>query len=228
MVTIYVGPERKAFRVHKEVACLYSPVLKAAFNSNFIEGQTQTYTLEGFDDSAFQLVVQWMYRQSITPPATEEETTSIRDMDRSARTTRDSEILRKIVRYPRDLVSTWLTADYLQIPRLQNYIVDQMEQLSWFQMIAVYSLDFLYEKVSRGAAIRELILEQCVRVISAKYYERNPEWFSKEFLLDYVIQGKRLLKKKQDELDPFRDRAEFKRRFHVPEEGNDSLRKETT
>jgi len=175
LVTIYVGPERKAFRVHKEVVCLYSPVLKAAFNSNFMEGQTQTYTLEDCDDTAFRFIVQWMYRQSITPPATEEEAILIRDKFRSARTPQDSEIWRKILRYPRDLISAWLTADYLQSPRLQNYIVDQMEQLSWFQMIAVYSLDFLYENVSRGAAIREMTFEQCVRVIRAKYYEKNPE-----------------------------------------------------
>ncbi len=159
-----------------------------------------------------------MYRQSITPPATEEEATSIRNMDRSALTTREFEILDKIKRYPRDLIAAWLTADYLQSPRLQNYIVDQIQQSTYTQMVAVYSLDFLYENASRGAAIRELVFEHCVRLVPAKYYETKPEWFPQEFLLDYVIRDKRLQKKEQDELDPFKDRAEFKRQFHVPEE----------
>ena len=128
LVTIYVGPERKAFRIHKEVACLYSPVLRAAFNSNFIEGQTQTYTLEGCD-KAFQLVVQWMYRQSITPPATKEEAALIYAKDPSIHGIKAYAILLKVTCRPTELISAWLTADYLQIPRLQNYIVDQMEML---------------------------------------------------------------------------------------------------
>jgi hypothetical protein len=222
LVTIYAGPERKAFRVHKEVACLYSPVLKAAFNSDFIEGQTQAYTLEGCD-KAFQLIVQWMYRQSITPPTANEELTLIRAKDPSIPTTQESEIIRKILRYPSDLIKAWLIADYLQIPRLQNYIVDRiwwMEQLRLdSQIMAFTELNFLYKTVRRGAAIRELLFEQCVRFVPDKCYETNPEWFPKEFLLDQVIWYKRLQKKKQAELDLFKDRAEFKRRFHVPEEG---------
>jgi hypothetical protein len=219
LVTIYAGPERKAFRVHKEVACLYSPVLKAAFNSNFIEGQTQAYTLEGCD-KAFQLIVQWMYRQPITPPATKEEYNLIRAKLRSVRSTQDFEILHKIVRHSCDLVSAWLIADYLQIPRLQNYLVDQTEQLRLDTCLSAFLwIGFLYKNVPRSAAIRKLVFEQYVRFLPAEEYEKKSELFPKEFLLDYVIRDKRLQEKKQAELDPFRDRAEFKRRFHVPEEG---------
>jgi hypothetical protein len=205
---------------------LYSPVLRAAFNSNFIEGQSQTYTLEGCD-KAFQLIVQWMYRQSITPPATKEESALIYAKKLSIHTIQDSKILLKIVYRPRELISAWLTADYLQIPRLQNYIADQMEQSRLdSELFVTYWIVFLYENVPRGAAIRELVLEQCFRFIPDKHYETSPERFPKEFLLDYVIREKRLQKKKQAELDPFKDRAEFKRRFHILEEGKDSLRKE--
>lgn len=48
-----------------EFACHYSPVLKAAFNSSFLEGQTQTYRLEDISPSAFRLLVQWLYGQNI-------------------------------------------------------------------------------------------------------------------------------------------------------------------
>jgi hypothetical protein len=85
----------------------------------------------------------------------------------------------------------------------------------------------LYKNVPRSAAIRKLVFEQYVRFLPAEEYEKKSELFRKEFLLDYVIRDKRLQEKKQAELDPFRDRAEFKRRFHVPEDGNDSMRKET-
>lgn len=59
MVQIYVGPEKEAgggidrlgrrdkpLNVHKEVACYYSPVFRAAFNSKFKEGTGQWYRLE--------------------------------------------------------------------------------------------------------------------------------------------------------------------------------------
>ncbi|KAF4626618.1 hypothetical protein G7Y89_g11540 [Cudoniella acicularis] len=38
--TISSGPKQETFTVHKEVACYHSPVLNAAFNSDFVEGQT--------------------------------------------------------------------------------------------------------------------------------------------------------------------------------------------
>lgn len=40
-------------------------MLRAAFNSSFIEGQTQTYRLEDIDPAAFRLFVQWLYSQKI-------------------------------------------------------------------------------------------------------------------------------------------------------------------
>jgi len=46
-----------------EFACHHSPVLKAAFNSNFIEEESQTYRLEEISASAFRLLVQWFYNE---------------------------------------------------------------------------------------------------------------------------------------------------------------------
>jgi hypothetical protein len=48
-----------------EFACHHSPVLKAAFNSSFIEGQTQTYRLEDMLPSAFRLLAKWFYSERI-------------------------------------------------------------------------------------------------------------------------------------------------------------------
>jgi BTB/POZ domain len=49
--------------VHKEVACLHSPVFKTAFNGSFVEGKTQTYRLEDTSVDVFRLLVQWLYSQ---------------------------------------------------------------------------------------------------------------------------------------------------------------------
>jgi BTB/POZ domain len=60
LVTFHIGkdPSMETFKIHKEVACLYSPVLKAALNSQFIEGQTQTYTIDDTTKEVFQLLIQ--------------------------------------------------------------------------------------------------------------------------------------------------------------------------
>ncbi|TVY41599.1 hypothetical protein LOCC1_G007765 [Lachnellula occidentalis] len=70
LVTFKIGKDDKikTFVVHKEFACHYSPVLKAAFNSDFIEGQTQTYVLEDigpYGIETFTLFVKWLYTQKL-------------------------------------------------------------------------------------------------------------------------------------------------------------------
>ncbi|TVY50181.1 hypothetical protein LCER1_G009005, partial [Lachnellula cervina] len=67
VVTILAGSGEKEekFIVHKAFACHYSPVFKAAFDSGFIEGQTQTYKLDDIEPKVVQVLVQWVYTQKI-------------------------------------------------------------------------------------------------------------------------------------------------------------------
>ena len=66
-VTFLIGPEPNPakFVVRREFACYHSKVLNTAFNSNFIEGQTQTYRLEDTTPGTFKLLVQWLYMQKL-------------------------------------------------------------------------------------------------------------------------------------------------------------------
>jgi len=59
MVTFHIGEEdgEEDFLVHKDFACSYSPILKAAFNSIFFEGQTQSYRLNDNPTDAFRMLV---------------------------------------------------------------------------------------------------------------------------------------------------------------------------
>ncbi|TAQ88416.1 hypothetical protein B7494_g3286 [Chlorociboria aeruginascens] len=68
LVTFMVGPDGGAqnFLIHKSIVCQVSPPLKAAFNSQFIEGQTQTYRLDDVKPKVFQLLMQWFYSRKIT------------------------------------------------------------------------------------------------------------------------------------------------------------------
>jgi hypothetical protein len=55
-VTLYAGKNEEKFIIHKEFVVHYSPVLKAAFNSEFIEGKNQTYRLEDTTERALRLL----------------------------------------------------------------------------------------------------------------------------------------------------------------------------
>ncbi|KAH7417462.1 hypothetical protein BKA64DRAFT_702229 [Cadophora sp. MPI-SDFR-AT-0126] len=59
-VTFIIVPANNTtkFIVHKEFACYHSSVFRAAFNSNFVEGQTQTYRIEDTSAGAFRLLVE--------------------------------------------------------------------------------------------------------------------------------------------------------------------------
>jgi hypothetical protein len=62
LVTFLIGegdkPEK--FTVHKEFAC-HVKAFDSAFNSNFMEGQTQTYRIDDTSAVAFRLFVHWLY-----------------------------------------------------------------------------------------------------------------------------------------------------------------------
>lgn len=63
IVAIIIGRSvSKIFAIYKEFACYYSPVLRAAFNGPFLEGQSQTMIIDDFSLSgAFGFVLNWMY-----------------------------------------------------------------------------------------------------------------------------------------------------------------------
>jgi BTB/POZ domain len=63
MVTFEVGKgaSMETFLIHKEFACRGSAVFEKAFNSAFIEGQTQTYKLEDVTPNTFRFFSEWLY-----------------------------------------------------------------------------------------------------------------------------------------------------------------------
>ncbi|KAH7363880.1 hypothetical protein BKA65DRAFT_388657, partial [Rhexocercosporidium sp. MPI-PUGE-AT-0058] len=68
IITLKVGKDEsvKEFIVHKDYACHFSPVLKAAFNSSFLEGQTQVYQLKDTHEGVVTMLVHWLYHQKFS------------------------------------------------------------------------------------------------------------------------------------------------------------------
>jgi hypothetical protein len=97
LVTFVVGPAKKEFVVHKSFACHASPVLRAAFNSDFVEGQTQRYALEDTTEDTFRLFSEWIYTQNIYWDGESMETPASSSLPR-----------------------VWVLAEKLLVPKLQN------------------------------------------------------------------------------------------------------------
>ncbi|KAL2072720.1 hypothetical protein VTL71DRAFT_12063 [Oculimacula yallundae] len=64
MVSIYVGPKRKEFIIHKELIC-ESNFFRGAFINSFAEAQDGTMYLPEDNPAAFDLYVEWVYRKQI-------------------------------------------------------------------------------------------------------------------------------------------------------------------
>ena len=79
MVTIYVGPKRKQFNVHKELIC-ESDFFKAAFMSCFTEANDGFMYLPDDNPAAFDLYVEWVYRKRIPSGHTESYLHSLYDL----------------------------------------------------------------------------------------------------------------------------------------------------
>jgi hypothetical protein len=99
LVTIIISspPNQQEFKVHKNVACHYSPFFETAFKSQFIEGQTQSMTLEDVEGEVFGCMVHWFYTQKVE---TQRVGTHADDLPK--------------------LVKLWVLAERCIIPRLQN------------------------------------------------------------------------------------------------------------
>lgn len=123
---------------------------------------------------------------------------------------------------PRGARFLWIAADYLQIPALQNMLVDEMEQirLDWYIHGPFRCIETVSKRLPHGAAMRSLVFEQCRRFAPSAWYTTlspDHEKLPTQYLFDYVV-ADRMDKEHwgPSQPDPFSDRAEFIRRFHVP------------
>jgi hypothetical protein len=165
MVTILAGEgdNPAKFVVHKDFVCHYPPVFRAAFNSTFIEGQTQTYHLKDSREKVVGLLVEWVYTKDI-----------------SASNNSDGY---------NDLVELWILADKLCIPDLQNNVIDKLTNMS-YEPLDIHSLasetSKIYLGTSSGSQLRRFAVAQYARHRKAHGISTAATYFSRPFLADYV------------------------------------------
>jgi hypothetical protein len=180
-VTLFAGDNPQKFVVHKEFACHYSPVLKAAFNSNFIEGQTQTYRLEDTSVDALRLLLYWFYTQIVDTSEVDPFPLPQSDFEKNedGRT--------KLVQLCSHLVELWVLAGSLIIPALQNMAMKEIVRGNGPSTgIATHCINYVYEKTTSGSPLRLFFVDLCACWLSEKAYLASPSRFPQEMLLDLV------------------------------------------
>jgi len=172
-ITTGNGEEVKSFPIHKEFACHYSPIFNAAFNSNFFEGQNQSYHLEETDEETLQLLLQWLYSKQLSIP----------EMQKNGK------------RVPKDrtktLVHLWILADKLLIPALMNNALQALDDIQTYnKTIYVFSAKFIYDNTVVGSPLRKYMVDQAAFLSHSSEYKKlsiQKDSLPYEFLLDVVV-----------------------------------------
>ncbi|KAL2072728.1 hypothetical protein VTL71DRAFT_12071 [Oculimacula yallundae] len=181
LVTFIVGPDGNTteFIVHKEIVCHHSKVLNAAFNSEFVEGLTQTYRLNDFGEGTFKFAIQWMYSQKLNllhkdANHASDETTMLEDRKQIS-----------------DLTELWVLADRIAMPNLQNAAIDALHSMclahKFLQSedLLIDKYQYIYQNTSYGSQLRKYILAPFIyRVVEPGFIENHAEDCPKEMLVD--------------------------------------------
>ncbi|TVY35540.1 hypothetical protein LOCC1_G005517 [Lachnellula occidentalis] len=197
LVTLLVGqgPNEKKFVVHKESACFYSPVFKAAFNSSFIEGQTQEYRFDDVSEGTVQFLVQWLYHQELSLVPLEDG------------------------KYKQDeftsVVELWILADKLLITPLQNLALREIYKLGRPKGTSIsHVIPYVYSNTGPGSPLRRFVVDLCASKLSASTYLKTPQRFPQAMLIDLatVLAGA-ITSSASQKLDPGRLEYELSRYY---------------
>jgi len=169
--------------VHKEFACFYSPVLKAAFESEFIEGQTQTYRLDDTTKPAVRLLNHWLYTQTLDTISLER--IRVQNFHKNTITEKGAQDRARGQLYA--LLELWVLAEKLLIPTLQNMaIIEYHKNVTESGAIPITKFGYIYENTSAGSPLRLLVVDQCAGGLTTTCYAEQPSYFPHEMLIDIV------------------------------------------
>lgn len=135
---VKVGPDKKAFTIHKSVLCNAASYFKVALEGNFIEAQNQILELPEDDPAVFERFQLWLYTDRVL-----EKTETIKDIPYS------------------ELVDLYLFSDIRSIATLQNAIIDHIidkESLE-HNCPPIESTTRIYQTLPPGNSLRRLCVD---------------------------------------------------------------------
>lgn len=178
--------DEEPFIVHRDFATCYSPVLKAAFESRFVEGEKLEYRFDkDFDGNVIRILSQWFYTQKV-------DVANVRKSDSAASPsinpeTEPSTDIDLFYLQCDCLIKLWVLADQLLIPKLQNMTIDTLEVLSDDQLrLPTPSCKWVYENTAKESPLRNWFVCQFAFRYERNSYFVNADEFPREMLIEML------------------------------------------
>ncbi|KAE9374842.1 hypothetical protein N431DRAFT_503602 [Stipitochalara longipes BDJ] len=195
LVTFIVSKDgiEETFPVHKEHACYYSPVLKAAFTGSFIEGKTQVYRLEDTDPKIFRFLIQWIYKQTFKDCETKSETKIEKKTGVRGRSFADRDQLgleppsKEVDSLYLNMVGLYVLAERLIIPRLQNYIMGSLKEVFDNKAWSTAWMASAYEGTGADSPLRRFAVDMLLYQVPPNWKKEHEKHFPRELLVDLAV-----------------------------------------
>ena len=166
LVAFEIGPKKEPFLVHKEHACRYVQVFRAAFNNEaFTEGETQVYKMEDTTSDVFRLLIHWLYAQTLDGPIWRIPRPFPQFQNDKERDTAFASMFPDISGDYRNLVGLWILADYLLLPQLQNLAIDELDHLlnTFGCNINFNGVKFIWDETAPDSPLRRYAINELAR-----------------------------------------------------------------
>ncbi|KAF7929488.1 uncharacterized protein EAE98_005406 [Botrytis deweyae] len=175
MVTFIVGTgdKQETFQIHKQIACEHSEVWNRAFNSVFVEGQTQIYRIEDTGPEVFRLLTQWVYQEKFDHIHSDWDVSHSDDFFSAVECVDEDNVLLQL----------WVLAEKFLLHRLQNYTMRVLcnKALVCNRSLTSYDCRYVYDNTAKGSALRRFVIEH-------NCWCKNPS-FLDGYLFSYPVEA---------------------------------------
>lgn len=181
-VKFYIGEGNNIiFVIHKE-QILISPVLTAAFSSEFIEGNAQKYRLEDTSEPAFRFVAQWLYNGAL------QIEDYLRGLECGGLERNNGDHMQTCEYcspFVRVLLEVWFLGDRFMLPSLQNTVMKALASEVYPHHLLMVNLNYIYENTDSDSQLRRYVVYQSALLnVNPHQWRNNLDLYPKEFLAE--------------------------------------------
>ncbi|KAI4616874.1 hypothetical protein J4E83_006456 [Alternaria metachromatica] len=180
IVTIFVGPEKKRYNLHKDIICHHSEYFRVAYNGRWKEAD-EGVTLEDVEVPVFNVFVHWLYTQQV--PEKTLDLGKIANVDGKRANYSHDDILLKACAFG----NRFLATDFERVSH--NHFVDHSARFACG--VAYKDIIFAYENLPDDSLLLKMLVEVQSRLWDASGDDEKEEQMRislpKEFLIQVMI-----------------------------------------
>ncbi|KAF2493988.1 hypothetical protein BU16DRAFT_619183 [Lophium mytilinum] len=184
IVSVIVGEEKKAFRVHKGVLTYHSAFFAAALDGKFKEGVTQIVELPEDEVSVFQVVYCWLYTGRLYNPPEHPPSSS---PSTAAEHFAGAE---QVPLFETLICKVFVFADMKIIPELKNKAVDVLHLVTCTNWTFLnHQAHYIYSNTIDGSPLRKVITDFAAKSLGCESFikfSRGGALYPTAFCLDVI------------------------------------------